>query len=364
VPDNGRIRVFINPDGVINGRLLIIGDSYSYNLAEVAACVFKEVVQIHVSDLEDGIIEELHPTHVIFEKAERFFIQKPLMFKNFFEIISKKIQDRGIASVGPIITRFNYYKPLPIHIGINGLISKMQNFLAKEKLIDGPLTFAPDINNHVGDFISLGKSCEYGLIQKFFQSENVGLLKWANVNFENLLRFILAFKDQDRLVEGFQIRPRVLDNGKITYFSHIDELGINFPSFEYFSEELTGDSLDDLSKKYFFRYKFLLRIFNESLIKGSNYVYLYLENQVDSWAENSRRLSSHLLTFNPQNRLIFVNYDAKMKNSVFIEDSESLLICRTCNAWNNEGPSSNIKYYFWADMAVRGHKYFTERATL
>lgn len=95
VPDNGRIRVFGNEASPCGGRILIVGDSFSYRLAELATFIFREVYHFHGSFLDRGFIKIIQPDYFIFEQTERFFIQAPRFGfdSSFTRLLEEKIEN-------------------------------------------------------------------------------------------------------------------------------------------------------------------------------------------------------------------------------------------------------------------------------
>jgi hypothetical protein len=94
IPDNGRIRVFFNQSAPIGGRLLLLGDSFSYRLSEIAAVYFREVLHFHGAHLDRNTIRLIQPDWFVFEQTDRFFIRPPRFSIDvpFFRLIEEKVE--------------------------------------------------------------------------------------------------------------------------------------------------------------------------------------------------------------------------------------------------------------------------------
>jgi hypothetical protein len=105
VPDNGRIRVFGNSNAPVAGRLLIVGDSFSYRLVEIAALVFAEVYQFHGSFIDRPFLRLIQPDYFVFEQTDRFFVRPPRhsVESSFARLIEEKLE--GGVAVAPLVER-------------------------------------------------------------------------------------------------------------------------------------------------------------------------------------------------------------------------------------------------------------------
>lgn len=97
VPDNGHIRIFHNPDAPNRCRLLVVGDSFSNKLTEIASTQFEEVYHFHGGYIDRVFLGFIQPHFFIFEQTERFFSHGPRhsINSNFHRLIEEKI-DAGI----------------------------------------------------------------------------------------------------------------------------------------------------------------------------------------------------------------------------------------------------------------------------
>jgi hypothetical protein len=94
VPDNGRIRIFNNQDALHKGRLVLVGDSFSYRIAELLCHLFETVYHFHGQFIDRKLVNLIQPNYFLFEQTERFFIREPKYHVDcsFFRIIEEKIE--------------------------------------------------------------------------------------------------------------------------------------------------------------------------------------------------------------------------------------------------------------------------------
>lgn len=80
IPNNGRVRVWAKPSSVIGNRqtrLLLFGDSFSYDLVHFLKEVFDIVVHVHSFAVDYRVAEAFAPGWVICEITERFVARLP-----------------------------------------------------------------------------------------------------------------------------------------------------------------------------------------------------------------------------------------------------------------------------------------------
>lgn len=136
VPDNGRIRIFSNRNALRCGRILLLGDSFSYRLAEILSLVFSEVFHFHGSFIDRKFIRLIRPNFFLFEQTERFFINKPrhTIESNFFRLVEEKIEAK--INLGEIISTFNVLKGEAISLNQAMVIFSSEKCLKSYGLID------------------------------------------------------------------------------------------------------------------------------------------------------------------------------------------------------------------------------------
>lgn len=78
----GRKIIFSNQSASVDKKLLIFGDSYSWNpdagFARFASLIFKEVMFVWSASVDFKIVQEFAPDYVVTESAERFHIKPPV----------------------------------------------------------------------------------------------------------------------------------------------------------------------------------------------------------------------------------------------------------------------------------------------
>ena len=94
VPDNGRIRLFENSNALVKEKILFVGDSFSYKLADIASQIFQSVFHFHGQFIDKECLRIIHPKYFIFEQTERFFIKEPKysLDESFFQILEDKVK--------------------------------------------------------------------------------------------------------------------------------------------------------------------------------------------------------------------------------------------------------------------------------
>lgn len=94
VPDNGRIRLFVNDKPVHQARVLIVGDSFSYRVAELLTLYFGSVFHFHGTFVDRAFFRLIQPDFMLFEQTERFFIRSPRhsIESSFFRLLEEKIE--------------------------------------------------------------------------------------------------------------------------------------------------------------------------------------------------------------------------------------------------------------------------------
>jgi hypothetical protein len=154
VPDNGRIRVLSNMIAPVQERLLLVGDSFSYRLAELLALQFSEVYHFHGSFIDRSFFRVIQPDYFIFEQTERFFIRFPQfnVDSNFSRIVEEKIEN-GIDLI-PTIDRHRKLRTSCVRnlhqASVIALSEKILtvNGLCETKSIDGFQGFLRTLRTH------------------------------------------------------------------------------------------------------------------------------------------------------------------------------------------------------------------------
>ncbi len=79
VPNNGRVRIFARPVplGAEPRRLLLFGDSFSYELTEFLKELHDVTVQVHSPAMDHALLAAFRPQIVIMELTERFVFRLP-----------------------------------------------------------------------------------------------------------------------------------------------------------------------------------------------------------------------------------------------------------------------------------------------
>jgi hypothetical protein len=70
--NNGLVDIWISPDALTGGRLLIFGDSFGRSMARVLSYFFKEILFVRSPFFHDDIVEQMRPSHIISENVERY----------------------------------------------------------------------------------------------------------------------------------------------------------------------------------------------------------------------------------------------------------------------------------------------------
>ena len=79
VPNNGRVRIFarVVPPGAEPRRLLLFGDSFSYEIIEFLKEFYDVTVQVHSAAMDHALLAAFRPHLVITELTERFVFRLP-----------------------------------------------------------------------------------------------------------------------------------------------------------------------------------------------------------------------------------------------------------------------------------------------
>jgi tetratricopeptide (TPR) repeat protein len=80
VPNNGRVRIWSKPKLLASktpSRLLIFGDSFSYDLVHFLKEAFDILVHVHAFAVDFRLVEASQPQHVLCEITERFLVRLP-----------------------------------------------------------------------------------------------------------------------------------------------------------------------------------------------------------------------------------------------------------------------------------------------
>jgi alginate O-acetyltransferase complex protein AlgJ len=80
IPNNGRIRIFSKDLGSARpsvSKLVMVGDSFSYNLVHFLKEMFDVVCHVHAFSVDYRLIDKIKPDLVIAEITERFLLRAP-----------------------------------------------------------------------------------------------------------------------------------------------------------------------------------------------------------------------------------------------------------------------------------------------
>jgi hypothetical protein len=80
VPNNGRVRIWSKPTSSIGDaprRLLLFGDSFSYDLVHFLKEAFDVLVHVHAFAVDFRLVDTFQPHHVVCEITERFVVRLP-----------------------------------------------------------------------------------------------------------------------------------------------------------------------------------------------------------------------------------------------------------------------------------------------
>lgn len=99
VNNNGRIRVYENPEAAIHQTLVIFGDSFSTNLSRLLTPIFSRVVYTYTgAGLDKSVADFEKPKFIVAQSNQRFIITPPPLEYNIWENAKSKLiqEDEGI----------------------------------------------------------------------------------------------------------------------------------------------------------------------------------------------------------------------------------------------------------------------------
>lgn len=86
INNNGRVRVYENPNAVVQHTLVIFGDSFSTNLAHLLTPIFSRVVYTYTGGgIDRSVIEFEKPKFITIQSNQRFIITPPPLDYNIWD---------------------------------------------------------------------------------------------------------------------------------------------------------------------------------------------------------------------------------------------------------------------------------------
>jgi hypothetical protein len=194
-------------------------------------------------------------------------------------------------------------------------------------------------------FEGLGCDCEFGFVQRNWEIENLGLLKWGSMSHENTLKFLISFKDNDSpfLLENSEL---VLQNSgeywyKNTIYNYVTH------TWKWEDGSITNDDKYKLLIDTTNRINFLHRKLIDNLLTG-NKLFLYKWYKAEMLPvkfAQAMEFINVLKTFNAKNKLAIISL-GELCNSDTTKITDDLLIQAIPEYYKN-GDQKTINMDFW-----------------
>ena len=111
INNHGKVKIFRNNEVDNDNKLLILGDSYGTYLLDFFSIAFKELIYIHTaSEIDQSIIENYNPTHIIFQNNSRFITKAPKFDLSLRSLIQRKISLLTLAEYKKILENISEKK--------------------------------------------------------------------------------------------------------------------------------------------------------------------------------------------------------------------------------------------------------------
>jgi hypothetical protein len=200
----------------------------------------------------------------------------------------------------------------------------------------------PPVESLFDDFQSLGSNCEFGLVQRHFGSEMLGLLRFATTPMRGLLPFLRM--DADPFTSPEALEVSIADSGE--YNVTLEPCGIRFHT-DLDSRALAPDEARSHEAR---RLSFLWRKFAEDLEEGGR-IFVYKSGLKMSPASIAQLLA--LLRRRAPNHLLWVTPPESGRAVGTVEIVAPGLMRGTIDRLSAD--PSRCSYDLWKEICSRAH---------